>query len=108
MVFAINAPKEGEKTFEAFQKKALEFGKKEDQSPTQSSLAPTTTPTYTMTYTTTSTISCNSETTPPAPTPTESKGVHHRVFVGANGTLTYYPPFVVAKPYDTIVCETIL
>jgi hypothetical protein len=94
MVFAINAPKEGEKTFEAFQKKALEFGKKEDQSSTQSSFAPTAIQAYAI-----------GETKPPAPTPTEYEGAHHRVIVGANGTLTFYPPFVAAKPHDTIVSE---
>ena len=113
MVFAINAPTEGEKTFENFKKKALEFGQKEGQPSTQSSLAPTATQTYATTYATTDPVTYtptyaptyNSETNPPAPAPTESEGTQHRVLVGANGTLTFYPQFVAAKPQDTIVCE---
>jgi len=93
MVFAVNAPKEGEKTFEAFQKKALEFGQKEA---TQSSVAPAA-----------ATVPCTTETKPPTPTPTEYEGTQHRVIVGSNGTLTFYPQFVAAKPHDTIVSEPV-
>ena len=106
MIFAVNAPKEGEKTFENFQKNALAFGAKEVQSSTQSSLAPTATQAYTMTNAMTNTATYSSETELPAPIPTESEGALHRVIVGANGTLTFYPQFVAAKPQDTIVCET--
>lgn len=111
MIFAVNAPTEGEKTFANFQKNALDFGAKEVQSSTSSSWAPTTTQTYataTQTYATANTMTAtySSETNLPAPVPTESEGAVHRVIVGANGTLTYYPQYVTAKPQDTIVCET--
>ena len=95
MIFAINAPADGENSFANFQKKALEFGQKE----AGSSLAPSATPTYAATNTP-ATYSL------PAPTPNASGGTQYRVLVGPNNTLTYYPQFVAAKPKDTIVCET--
>ena len=124
MVFAINPPTEGEKTFDNFLKKALEFGQ-------QSSLAPTATQDCSTTDTMTNTVTKAAaayvatyptstyygETSPPAstyysetnsaaPAPTEYQGTQYRVMVGVNGTLTYDPQFVSAKPQDTIVCET--
>ena len=105
MVFAINAPTEGDKTFENFKKKALEFGQ-------QSSTA---TQTDTMTDAGIHYSEPNppapatyySETYSPAPAPTstsESVTTRHRVIVGFNGTLSFSPPVVNAQPHDIIVC----
>jgi len=41
----------------------------------------------------------------PDPTPSSLTGSVINVIVGENGTLTFTPPFVVAKPRDTIVFE---
>jgi len=41
----------------------------------------------------------------PDPTPSSLTGSVINVVVGENGTLTFTPPFVVAKPRDTIVFE---
>jgi len=41
----------------------------------------------------------------PAATPASAEGTIHKVLVGANGNLTFDPPFISALPRDTIVFE---
>lgn len=41
----------------------------------------------------------------PDPTPASATGEKHTVVVGGNGTLTFDPPSLIAKPRDQIVFE---
>ena len=121
MVFSINCPASGDKSFTNFKNAALAFGAAQSsQAAAQSAWMATATSdvyasqTYAPVYhpTVTDTVSLNNQTwttvyesypDSPAPTPASAQGVQHRVIVGDNGTLTFNPPSLAAAPRDTIV-----
>jgi len=123
MVFAINCPATGERSFDNFKAAALAFGAKEKaQIAASSSWAATATSEVygSQTYApewhpmVTDTVTWHSQTwttayesypNSPAPTPAAEKGVEYRVKVGENGTLTYNPSRITANVRDTIVFE---
>ena len=124
MVFAINCPATGERSFDNFKAAALQFGVEEKaRAAASSSWAATATsevyagqtyapewhPTVTDTVTfenQTWTTAYESYPNSPAPTPAAAQGVEHRVKVGENGTLTYNPTRITANVRDTIVSRT--
>jgi plastocyanin len=128
MLFAINCPKEGEKSLPNFSAKAMSDAFATDPAPsaTQSGdiipLAPEptyggdiTVPAYTAAETKTTVVTLNptsSWTTTyasypgsPDPTPSSADGSEIKVTVGKDGGLTFDPANVVAKPRDRIVFE---
>lgn len=130
MLFAINCPKEGEKSLPNFSSKAMSDAFATDPAPAPSSTQPgdiiplapeptyggdITIPAYTAAETKTTVVTLNptsSWTTTyasypgsPDPTPSSADGSEIKVLVGKDGALTFEPANVVAKPRDRITFE---